>query len=126
MLEEFLEVIRNAGIFIICAQAIMHFRPKASYEKYLKVLVSIIVLIILLVPCFQVLGGAEEFLYSMDQYEDFLRGNKKMEWEMYDNTENTDEDNVGEFKETPGEIEVKSGLNNSVETIVIEPVEVIE
>lgn len=126
MLEEFLEVIRNAGIFIICAQAIMHFRPKASYEKYLKVLVSIIVLIILLVPCFQVLGGAEEFLYSMDQYEDFLRGNKKMEWEMYDNTENTDEDNVGELKEPPGEIEVKSGLNNSVETIVIEPVEVIE
>lgn len=36
------------GIFMICAQAIVHFRPKASYEKYLKMLVSAMILIQLL------------------------------------------------------------------------------
>lgn len=33
---------------MICAQAIVHFRPKASYEKYLKMLMSAMILIQLL------------------------------------------------------------------------------
>lgn len=107
MIEGFLGVIRNVGIFIVCAQAIIHFRPKASYEKYLKVLVSIIVLVMLMVPCFQMLGNVEELLYSMHQYENYLSGNGQTVW--------------GEYKP-----EVNSELNNPIETIVIEPVEVIE
>ncbi len=35
---------------MICAQAIVHFRPNESYEKYLKLLVSIMVLIQLFLP----------------------------------------------------------------------------
>ena len=38
------------GIFMICAQAVVHFRPKESYEKYLKLLVSVIVLIQVFLP----------------------------------------------------------------------------
>lgn len=37
-------MICQIGIFMICAQAIVHFRPKASYEKYLKLLVSAMML----------------------------------------------------------------------------------
>lgn len=40
MQNGFVPVICQLGIFVICAQAIVHFRPKASYEKYLKLLVS--------------------------------------------------------------------------------------
>lgn len=45
----FVKAICQVGTFMICAQAIVHFRPKASYEKYLKMLVSAMILIQLLI-----------------------------------------------------------------------------
>ncbi len=45
-----MESICRTGIFIICAQVLLHFRPKASYEKYLKMLVSAMILIQLFLP----------------------------------------------------------------------------
>ncbi|MBO4981489.1 MAG: stage III sporulation protein AF [Lachnospiraceae bacterium] len=50
MQSAFLEAVCRIGIFMICAQTIMHFRPKGAYEKYLKLLVSIMVLIQFLQP----------------------------------------------------------------------------
>ena len=47
------QAICRVGIFMICAQAIVHFRPKEAYEKYLKLLVSAMVLVQLFLP----LGG---------------------------------------------------------------------
>lgn len=41
----FVKTICQMGTFMICAQAIIHFRPKATYEKYLKMLVSAMILI---------------------------------------------------------------------------------
>ena len=38
------------GIFMICAQAIVHFRPNGSYEKYLKMLVSVMLLVQVFLP----------------------------------------------------------------------------
>lgn len=35
---------------MICAQAITHFRPQESYEKYFKLLVSVMVLIQIFIP----------------------------------------------------------------------------
>lgn len=46
----FFQAICRVGIFMICAQAIVHFRPQETYEKYLKLLVSIMVLIQLFLP----------------------------------------------------------------------------
>ncbi len=47
------KMICQMGIFMICAQAILHFRPKAAYEKYLKMLVNGMILIQL----FLAIGG---------------------------------------------------------------------
>lgn len=47
------KAICQMGIFMICAQAIVHFRPKAAYEKYLKMLVSAMILMQL----FLAIGG---------------------------------------------------------------------
>lgn len=113
MIEVFLDTIRNVGIFIICAQAIIHFRPKASYEKYLKVLVSIIVLVMLIVPCFKVLGDVEIFMDNMEQYEDFF-GEQIIGMEEMKVPTAEEEDKVN------------SRLNNPIETVVIKPVEVKE
>lgn len=38
------------GIFMICAQAIIHFRPDGSYEKYLRMLVSVMILVQVFLP----------------------------------------------------------------------------
>lgn len=53
MQSEIVAVICRMGIFMVCAQAIVHFRPKASYEKYLKMLVSAM----MLMQMFLLVGG---------------------------------------------------------------------
>lgn len=53
-------VVGQAGIFLICAQTIVHFRPKEAYEKYLKLLLSVMLLTQLLQPVLSVFGGGVE------------------------------------------------------------------
>lgn len=43
-MHSFMENIVRMGIFMICAQVLIHFRPNGSYEKYMKLLVSVMVL----------------------------------------------------------------------------------
>lgn len=52
-------VIGQAGIFLICAQTVVHFRPKESYDKYLKLLLSVMLLLQLLQPVLTAFGGGE-------------------------------------------------------------------
>lgn len=61
------ETICRIGIFMICAQAIVHFRPKEAYEKYLKLLVSVMILIQLFLPLgsFLLGGGMERALEDL-------------------------------------------------------------
>lgn len=80
----FVRAICQVGTFMICAQAIVHFRPKASYEKYLKMLVSAMILIQLLIS----VGGiftsdgekklaerAQQFAKSMEESMQNVREN---------------------------------------------------
>lgn len=53
-------VVGQAGIFLICAQTIVHFRPKEAYEKYLKLLLSVMLLTQLLQPVLTVFSGGVE------------------------------------------------------------------
>ena len=52
-------VIGQAGIFLICAQTVVHFRPKEAYDKYLKLLLSVMLLLQLLQPVLNVVGGGD-------------------------------------------------------------------
>ncbi len=45
-----LQTIKQVGIFVICAQMILHFKPAESYGKYIRLLVSAMVLVQLLLP----------------------------------------------------------------------------
>ena len=48
---------------MICAQAVVHFRPKEAYGKYLRLLLSVMVLIQIISPIYGLLaGGAGESL----------------------------------------------------------------
>ncbi len=63
------QTICRIGIFMICAQAIIHFRPRETYEKYLKLLVSAMILIQLFLPIgsFLLGGGMEQTLQRLEQ-----------------------------------------------------------
>lgn len=60
MQSAFFGAICRVGIFVICAQTITHFRPKSSYEKYLKLLVSVMILVQIVQPVTALFGGEGE------------------------------------------------------------------
>ena len=78
MLHSFFQAICRVGIFMICAQAILHFRAKEAYEKYLKLLVSTMILIQLLLPIGNLLAG-KGGLQAESVLEEF---GKELEQEM--------------------------------------------
>lgn len=55
-----LEFVKKTGIFLICAESILHFLPGTSYQKYVKVLVGIMILAQFLLPVKALLAGAEK------------------------------------------------------------------
>lgn len=74
-----LQIIRQVGIFMICAQMILHFKPSESYGKYIKLLISIMVLVQLFLPAMEILGsrGNGNFEGKIGFYSDIL--NESME-----------------------------------------------
>lgn len=69
--NSFFQAVCRVGIFMICAQAIVHFRPNESYEKYLKLLMSTMVLMQLCVPVGSFLfgGGSLKAVEIMERFE---------------------------------------------------------
>ncbi len=70
-----LEKIGQLAVFLICAQTIMHFRPKDSYEKYIKLLVSMMLLILLVEPVMDLFGKGNtgDFMEQVEAYEQSLQ-----------------------------------------------------
>ena len=56
MLDYWLEAIKNMSIFLICAQVLIHLKPKGAYEKYLRLLISVMLLVQLLEPVGRLVG----------------------------------------------------------------------
>lgn len=52
-----LQTIREIGIFMIVAQAVVHFAPGRQYEKYIKSISNVIILALFLKPFVQMAGG---------------------------------------------------------------------
>lgn len=77
MQSAFFKSICQIGIFMVCAQTITHFRPNSSYEKYMKLLVSGMVLIQILQPMgslFHIGGGKSQKERVMQLQEQFDAG----------------------------------------------------
>ena len=73
----------KVGIFVICAQAVVHFRPREAYEKYLKLLVGIMVMIQLFLPiaAFFLGGNMEQLAQRLEGFQEELKQNAKLEAE---------------------------------------------
>lgn len=52
-----LQNIRQIGIFMVAAQAVVHFAPGRQYEKYIKSISGVIILLLFLKPFVQMAGG---------------------------------------------------------------------
>ena len=55
-----IRTIREIGIFMIAAQAVVHFAPGIRYEKYIKSISGVIILLLFLKPFLQMSGGRWE------------------------------------------------------------------
>ena len=74
MFDGLFQTICRIGIFMICAQAIIHFRPEGSYEKYLKLLVGSMILIQLFLPVGRLLfwGDGQELALKSEEFMEEL------------------------------------------------------
>lgn len=53
------ELIKKIGIFMIAAQAVIHFAPDIKYAKYMKLIVGIMILLQFLSPVYRIVNGME-------------------------------------------------------------------
>ncbi|MBR6477242.1 MAG: hypothetical protein IKS85_02225 [Lachnospiraceae bacterium] len=58
-MEKFVGELGRLTIFMICGQLIAYFRPNASYEKYFRVLLNLLILLQFLAPLRRLLPGEE-------------------------------------------------------------------
>lgn len=72
--ESWFEVIKQVGIFMICAQMLLHFKASENYGKYIRLLMSMMVLILLAVPLSGLLRGrtGENLAQGLTRYETLL------------------------------------------------------
>lgn len=76
------QAVKQIGIFMICAQAILHFKPSDKYEKYMKLLISIMVLVQILMPIVQCFSKeSSAYSYFFEQVEK-IRTEMKRELEQ--------------------------------------------
>lgn len=62
------ENIRRIGVFMIAAQAVIHFAPGRQYEKYIKLISSVIILFLFVRPFTSIQGEVdEEWQTGMEQ-----------------------------------------------------------
>lgn len=76
--RQFMEGLIQMTVFIICAQTLMHLKPRETYEKYLKLIVNMLLLLQMLVPVREVIMGVtgdglrQEVLQFQLQLEEIL------------------------------------------------------
>lgn len=100
-MENFLQLLKDTAVFLLAAQMLMHFLPAKKYEKYGKLMVSLIVLSQLALPILSIWknDAAGQFWGAFERMEE--------ENEMFSGR-------LSMLEET-GEDAVKSGILRSVE-----------
>lgn len=114
------ELIKRIGIFMIAAQAVIHFTPGQKYEKYIKLIVGMMILLQFVIPIRSILSGTEiDWNEQMEEMERMLETEGLAD-------ETVGSSSVAEAVMNSLESEIKSKLNNEVlgENYVISSVQV--
>lgn len=74
MADRLLQIVKQTGIFIVCAQMLLHFKPAECYEKYIRLLISIMVLAQVIAGVSAILGQEGGLLFQgrVDYYSGLL------------------------------------------------------
>lgn len=72
--DRLLQIIKQTGIFMVCAQMILHFKPAECYEKYIRLLIGIMVLAQLIAAASALFGKEGEAMLNgrVDYYKALL------------------------------------------------------
>ena len=72
--DRLLQIIKQTGIFMVCAQMILHFKPAECYEKYIRLLIGIMVLAQLIAAASALFGKEGEVMLNgrVDYYKALL------------------------------------------------------
>ena len=70
-----IQVIREVGIFIVIAQAVLYFVPGESYVKYVKIIIGIIMIAKMAQPLLVLVDGQQwqRILEEMPDFQSFQR-----------------------------------------------------
>lgn len=99
------ELIKRIGIFMIAAQAVIHFTPGQKYEKYIRLIVGVMILLQFVMPLHSILNGAEtDWNVRLADMEKLL----EMESMTYETSSSS---SVAESVISSLENEIKSKLN---------------
>lgn len=79
-MSSLLKEIGQVAIFLICAQTLLHFRANDSYEKYIKLLLSMMLMLLLAEPFLNLLSmesgtGFMDKVYGYEQKLEIIMGN---------------------------------------------------
>ncbi len=130
MKNVFFQSVCRTGIFMICAHTIVHFRPDESYEKYLKLLVGVMVLVQLFIPLCSMLPGIgdPESAEGIDNFKAALEaGMEEARQKALETDAMLEEMTLNEVRkrmEEQAESE-QENINVEIEGIRVEPVESI-
>lgn len=110
------QAVKQIGIFMICAQAILHFKPSDKYEKYMKLLISIMVLVQILMPIVQC------FSRESSAYSYFFEQVEKIRTEMKRELEQMEVESIMQEETILQEIreEVKTRINKAASGLGLE------
>lgn len=77
-----LSMIKEIGIFVIIAQAILCFVPKETYAKYVKVLIGIMIVAQMASPVFSLLRGDawDEIIFQGELLSKELEKQQNVNW----------------------------------------------
>lgn len=105
------DLIKKIGIFMIAAQAVIHFAPDIKYAKYMKLIVGILVLLQFLSPVYKIVSGMEvDWSAQLSDME--------QEFDVYGVSENlSDSYSVSEAVTKSMEQEIKYRLNDYISGI---------
>lgn len=91
--KTFLEFMKEIGIFIICAQSLIHFVAGKKYEKYMKVLIGMMILAQFVAPVRDILSD----------------GSAQMMWTEIERFQTQMEEAMGEAESMAGEMDFAAG-----------------
>ena len=65
-----LKEIGQVASFLVCAGMLLHFRAKESYEKYIRLIISMMLLLLLVQPFFGIMAGgkSDNLLWLIKSY----------------------------------------------------------